>query len=233
MATLLAAAALTARDTSRLPHNACIEAIVVFLALVPSSAVSWGALALYAAYLVVKTKNAQRIGALLFAGLVATSLWSAVAMNWFAMPITSFEALMIANLLSFAISDVSWSGNVVGPTGGFKLIVLPACASADLVPEAILALASLVALFGGNYDRRFLKLAVTTALLLALGNWLHLAVMAASAFGFTPGPPGDGGGGGGGAGGAPLPLLGATLLGKPGLVAGGYFLWRKRRGSRG
>lgn len=61
---------------------------------------------------------------------------------------------------------------------------------------------------------------------------------AASAFGLPPGGPpglggGGGGGGGGGAGGAPLPLLGATLLGKAGLVAGGYVLWRKRRGSRG
>jgi hypothetical protein len=181
LATLLAAVTLIARGASRLPRNAWIETLVVLLALVPSSAVSWGALALYAAYLVVVTKDAQRFGALLFAGLAGTSLWSAVAMNWLATPITSFEALMVANLLAFAVPDVSWSGNVVGPTGGFKLILLPACASADLVPKAILALAALVALFGGTYDRRFLKLATTAALLLVLGNWLRLAGMAISA----------------------------------------------------
>ena len=52
----------------------------------------------------------------------------------------------------------------------------------------------------------------------------------ALAFGFPPAGPGGGGGGGGGggAGGAPLPLLGATLLGQAGLAAGGYLLWRKR-----
>lgn len=82
---------------------------------------------------------------------------------------------------SFIVPDVSWSGNVVGPTGGFKLILLPACASADLVPKAILALAALLALFGGALDRRFLKLAAITAVLLVLGNWLRLAGMAISA----------------------------------------------------
>ena len=45
----------------------------------------------------------QRIGTLLFAGLALTSLWSAVAMNWLATPITTFEALMVANLLSFIV----------------------------------------------------------------------------------------------------------------------------------
>jgi hypothetical protein len=64
---------------------------------------------------------------------------------------------------------------------------------------------------------------------------LAIAVMlpeAAMAFGWPPGPGGGGGGGGGGAGGAPLPLLGATLLGQAGLAAGGYLLWRKHRRTR-
>ena len=181
LATVLAAVALIARGAQHLPRSAWAETFAVILALVPSSAVSWGALALYAAYLAFRTRDVQRIGALLFTGLAATSLWSAVAMNWLATPITSFEALMVANLMSFIVPDVSWSGNVVGPTGGFKLILLPACASADLVPKAILALAALLALFGGALDRRFLKLAAITAVLLVLGNWLRLAGMAISA----------------------------------------------------
>jgi len=68
------------------------------------------------------------------------------------------------------------------------------------------------------------------------GVVLIVALMpeAAMAFGFPPGGlgTGGGGGGGGGAGGAPLPLLGATLLGQAGLAAGGYLLWRKHRSTR-
>lgn len=75
----------------------------MILALVPSSAISWSALALYAAYLAFRTRDVQRIGTLLFAGLALTSLWSAVAMNWLATPITTFETLMVANLLSFIV----------------------------------------------------------------------------------------------------------------------------------
>ena len=37
------------------------------------------------------------------------------------------------------------------------------------------------------------------------------------------------GGGGGSAGGAPIPLLGATLLGQAGAAGGLYLAWRRRR----
>ena len=180
LVTVLAAVALVARGKTSLPRNAWLEAPVVFLALIPSSTVAWGALMIYAGFLVWKTRGEQRIGAALFAGLAATSLWSAVGMSWLAGPITSFEALMVANFLSFAVPDVDWSGNVVGPEGGFRLILLPACASADMVPKALVALAALVAFFDGTYDRRFINLAAVTALLLIIGNWIRLAAMAVS-----------------------------------------------------
>lgn len=181
LVTALIATALIFRNAANLPRNPWFEAAAVLLALIPSSAVAWGALMLYAGFLTWQARGEHRIGAALFFGLAATSLWSAVAMNWLATPITSFEALMVANFLSFAVPDVAWSGNVVGPEGGFRLILLPACASADMVPKALLALAALVTFFDGAYDRRFLKLAAITAILLSLGNWFRLAGMAMSA----------------------------------------------------
>ena len=180
LATAFAAGALLLRGGPGLPRNAWLETTAVLLALVPSSTVAWAALFLYAVYLAWNSRNEQRTAALLFAGLAATSLWSAIAMNWFAAPITGFEALMVANLLAFVVPDITWSGNVVGPTGGFQLVLLPACATADLVPKALLALAAIVAFFEGAYDRRFVKLAALTALLLAFGNWARLAAMAQS-----------------------------------------------------
>lgn len=51
-------------------------------------------------------------------------------------------------------------------------------------------------------------------------------------FGWGNGNGVPGGGGGGGGGGAPLPALGATLLGQSAGAAGLYVLWRRRRQSR-
>jgi hypothetical protein len=179
--TALAATALVHRASTGLPRNPWIETVAVLFALVPSSAIAWGGLLLYAGFLTWRTRGEAQIGAALFAGLAATSLWSAVAMSWLATPITTFEALMVANVLSFAVPDVAWSGNVVGPAGGFKLILLPACASADLVPKALLALAALTAFFEGSCSRRALRLAALTAVLLTFGNWARLAAMSVSA----------------------------------------------------
>jgi len=121
LATILIPASLLVRGTHRLPRAPWLEAPLALAALVPNSAVAWAALALYAGFIASRSRAEQRTGALLFVGLAAISLWSAIAMNWFAGPITAFEALMVANILAFAIPEAAWAGNVGGPTGGSQL----------------------------------------------------------------------------------------------------------------
>ncbi len=149
--------------------------------LVPSSTVSWAALVLYSGLIAWRGTGQARLGALIFSGLGACALWSSLVMNWLAMPITTAEALIVSNLLSFYSLDVAWNGNVVGLAGGFKLILLPACASADLVPKAMLSLAAIAAICDAPFDRRFALTAVSVGILLSIGNWIRLAIMAISA----------------------------------------------------
>jgi hypothetical protein len=59
---------------------------------------------------------------------------------------------------------------------------------------------------------------------------LSMVAMPTLALAFGGGPPGFGGGGGGSGGpsGAPLPALGASLIGQGIALAGGYVFYRRR-----
>lgn len=154
------------------------EVAALVLLLVPSSAVSWLAVTFYGCWLALNSTGNQRIAAALFAALGAASLWASVLMNWFAAPITTVEAHIVTTLLQAVKSDVTVSANLMGVVGGHQVLLLPACASAYLIPKVIVALAAIAVFLGAPLSlRQFASLVFATALTLALLNWVRLAIM--------------------------------------------------------
>ncbi|MFV0297845.1 MAG: hypothetical protein ACK5JT_17200 [Hyphomicrobiaceae bacterium] len=180
LVTVFAATMLLFRSGPELPRNRFFEPLAVALALVPSSAVAWAGLLIYSLSLMRGVRGERCAGLLLIAGLALASLWSAVGMNALSVPITSFETAIVAKVLSIVEPSVEQTGNVIGLAGGFKLVVLPACTSATILPNAMLALTALVALFQGKFDATFLKVAGLVAVLLTIGNDIRLAAMSLS-----------------------------------------------------
>lgn len=157
------------------------EAIALILFLVPSSTASWIGVTLYGAWRAYLTRGDARVGAALFSALGVTALWASVFMNWFAAPITTVEAHFVTGLLHLIRGDVSVSANLMGVVGGHQVLLLPACASAYLIPKAIVALAALTVFMGAKWNTRgFLRLALVTVGILALLNWVRLAIMTMS-----------------------------------------------------
>ena len=162
------------------------EGATLLALLVPSSAVSWAALAAYSALLAWRWHGTQRTGALLFLGLAVTALWGSVAIKWLAGPITALEAQAVTALLAPLRSDITVSQNLMGVVGGHQVLLLPACATAYLLPKAILAFAA-VTLFMGTQKplRGLITVAAATALILAFANWGRLAWMTWSHYDYT------------------------------------------------
>ena len=173
------AAALIWRCSEPIQHHVgWPEALALAAFLLPSSALAWIGVMGYAAYIAQQSQNERRLGALLFVALAATALWSSVFIKWFAAPITSVEAHVVVALLAPLRPDVSVSANLMGVIGGHQVLLLAACSSAYLIPKAIVALAALITFMGSRLDRAAIwKLALATAAVLALANWVRLAIM--------------------------------------------------------
>lgn len=156
------------------------DLVALALIVVPSSAVSWMAVTGYAAYIAYQSTpdGDRRRAALLFVALGLAALWSSIVFKWFAAPITAFEAHITAGLLMLLRPDITVSSNLMGVVGGHQVLLLPACASAYLIPKALIAFAALVMFVGSPLShRQLVKVALFTVLILALGNLVRLAIM--------------------------------------------------------
>ena len=168
------------------------DAIVLALVLVPSSAVSWAALALYAAFQAIYTTSERRIGALVFLGLALASIWSSVILKWIALPVTTAEATVLAQVLSVIRPDITQFGNVVGNPQTHNLIVMTKCTTTDALPHAAVALVAVAFLLGDVKPGRLWRAALALGLIYAVANLVRLAIMAWSsdAYALAHGPIG-------------------------------------------
>ena len=146
--------------------------------LVPSSAVVWGAVAVYSLLGVRCASPGRRGGIALFLALAACSIWSSVLLKWIAGPAAALEAHAVWALLSPWRPDMAVTGNVVGVPEGHNLIIMIACTAASGVPKALLGLVALVMLAGGGGGRRTALAGVMVAGLHAAVNTLRLMLMA-------------------------------------------------------
>ena len=154
------------------------ECLALSAFLLPSSTIAWAGVTAYAFYIASQTHDDRRVGALLFAALGLTALWSSLFIKWFAAPITTVEAHLIVSFLAPLRSDISVSSNLMGVIGGHQVLLLAACSSAYLIPKAMVALAAIAVFMGTRIEgRRFVKVALGTALCLLLANCLRLAIM--------------------------------------------------------
>lgn len=155
-----------------------LEGLIVLALMIPSSLVSWTATALYAGILSTRLQGDGRIGSVLFLALALSAIWSSLFMNWLAAPITTVEAHIVTALLALVKAGVSVSSNLMGVIGGHQVLLLPACASAYLIPKAIVAFAALTIFMGSDRSLKTLaKIAITAVLVLAFTNWIRIAIM--------------------------------------------------------
>jgi hypothetical protein len=155
------------------------EIMAATAVLVPSSAVAWLALACYAGRRSLTTRAEPRTAALLCLVLALASLWSSVAIEWLAVPLTRAEASVVWTILSHFRDDITLMDNVISLPDGSKLALLSGIATAVLLPKALIAVAALAVLFDAAKPVRLTIALSAVALVLALGNWGLIAVMAA------------------------------------------------------
>lgn len=178
--TLFVAAHLSlgAGEPGRPKFGFLVTIATLLLVLVPSSAVSWFALALYAGVHAAAATGERRQGAMLFFALAAAALWSSVILKQLAGPVTASEAFLVGKLLGLVRADIVQSGNVVGNPQVHSLIVMTRCTTIDALPAALVSLAG-VALFLGKPDRRRLWQAGALAgAILLVANLVRLCAMA-------------------------------------------------------
>ncbi|HRY07980.1 MAG TPA: hypothetical protein P5114_12735 [Hyphomicrobiaceae bacterium] len=158
-----------------------LEAFILALILVPSSAVSWLALAVYAAYQAWHANGPRRTGALIFLAVGLTSLWSSVLLKWLALPVTTAETFVIAQLLSLVRADIVQVANVVGNPDTHSLILMTKCTTSDALPHAAVALVAVAYLLGEVNGKRLKQALLALCGLYVLANLARLSAMAWSA----------------------------------------------------
>ena len=169
-----------------------LDMAVLALVLVPSSAVSWGALALYAAAHAYLAQSERRTGALIFLAVALASIWSSVILKWLALPVTSAEAFVLGQILHLIRPDVIQFANVVGNPDTHSLILMTRCTTADGLPHAAIAMVAVAYLLGAPQKSKLRTAFVVLALVYAAANLIRLAGMAwsADAYALVHGPVG-------------------------------------------
>ncbi|MCB1484669.1 MAG: hypothetical protein KDJ17_07240 [Hyphomicrobiaceae bacterium] len=162
-----------------------LDAVTVMLVLVPSSAVSWFALLIYAGCQAATSNGERRQGALMFLAIAATALWSSVVMKLIAGPVTTSEAFLLGKLLVGLRPDIVQTGNVIGDPEGHSLILMTRCTTLNALPSALVSLVGVALLLGRiNRDRLWRSALMLSALLLG-ANLIRLGAMAWSADSYT------------------------------------------------
>ena len=168
------------------------ETLFLAAILIPSSAASWLATLLYAAFHASRTQNNERTAALLFVALSLCAIWSSIIMKWIAIPVTSFEASIVWSVISTFRPDLTLDGNIIGIPDGHRIVLLIACTTAYGLPKALLGFTAISIFLGTQITSRFKIGMILAALFYAFANLVRLVVMTWSddAFHIAHGPIG-------------------------------------------
>lgn len=158
-----------------------LDLTVAALILVPSSAVSWAALAIYSGYHAVETRAERRTGALLFLAIAVASLWSSVILKWFALPVTTGEAFVLGQIMHLIRPDIIQVANVIGNPDTHSLILMTRCTTADALPHAAIGVAAVAYLLGDVRPERLRQALVMLAVIYVAANLVRLGGLAWSA----------------------------------------------------
>ncbi len=176
----IAASLVGARSESNRAGFSVVDGIAAVGVLIPSSSFSWFVVALYSAYVALRTSSQQRIGACLFASLAACALWTSIVAKWVAMAVTTFDASLVGQVLALFQSNVEQVDNIVGQSGGFGIVVILTCATAYALPNAVVALAAMTYGVGRVDQGKLLRNVVLFSAIFAVTNILRLALMASA-----------------------------------------------------
>jgi len=150
------------------------------LFLVPSHQLGWLVLLLGSAWLGWRSAKASRArqGMMLIAAAALQTLIVAHLLKWFAGPVLTADAALVAWLLQLASGSGSHVGNVVFGPADHQLLILRGCSSLTNLGNAWLAWYALSRFRGGGFVRRELVfIAVLTLSMLTL-NLARLYSMA-------------------------------------------------------
>lgn len=165
-------------DDTEAPHAPWLEAIVIAMALVPSSAVSWLALAIFAGYHAWHSHGARRTGSLIFLAAALASIWSSVILKWLALPVTTAESYLLGQMLSLVRPDIVQVANVIGNPSTHSLILMTKCTTSDALPHAAVAVAAVAYLFGEVNTTKLRQSVLLLCGIYFIANMLRLAAMA-------------------------------------------------------
>lgn len=158
-----------------------LDAAALALVLVPSSAVSWLALLGYAVVVALRSSGDRRTGAVLFAALAASQLWSSILLKWLAGLVTLAEGSLLSSVLSLVRPDIVQFGNVIGNPADHSLVLMTRCTTTDALPAALVALAAITCLLGAPDRSRLLRASLALFVAVAITNMMRLSLMAWSA----------------------------------------------------
>lgn len=172
-------------DETEAPRAPWLEAIVIALILVPSSAVSWFALAIFAGYQAWHSRGARRTGSLIFLAAALASIWSSVILKWLALPVTTAESYLLGQMLLLVRPDIVQVANVVGNPSTHSLILMTKCTTSDALPHAAVAVAAVAYLLGEVNTRKLGQAVLLLCAIYFVANMLRLAAMAWSSETYT------------------------------------------------
>jgi hypothetical protein len=156
------------------------EVATACVLVLPSSTLSWLALAGYAALIAHDNVGDRRRGALILLALALAALWSSIGVRLVAEQVTAVEAALVTRLAGLFIEGLHRTGNVIGQTGGHHLVLLTACTSAEALPRALLAVIVVATFAQAQCPRRIAAAALATAVVFIAANTARLAVMSIS-----------------------------------------------------
>lgn len=116
--------------------DVAVAAMVVAVALLPSTGASRGAIALLAVYAIATSPSQSPIrrAGIIFLAITGAILWGRIALDTFGASLLALDATFVATLLG-----VPHGGNMIWtPDGAWRLVVFPGCSSMQGISVALL-----------------------------------------------------------------------------------------------
>ena len=148
------------------------------LVLLPSSTVSWLAVALFALALSATGRDNLRFGAALFLGVALSALWLNFGAKLLIEPLTTLDAIITQHTLGLIGIHATRSGNILTQDSGFSVIVLADCSTWKGLPLEILSFIAVSTFAGANLKaRRFWISAALVTASMVLANIIRLVLI--------------------------------------------------------
>ncbi|HYH22858.1 MAG TPA: hypothetical protein VD995_29970 [Azospirillum sp.] len=172
---------LALRGSTAPPSRADLGVGAFFLILMalPSPQVSWMAIGMLAAFDLLRNRapESSRAAATVMLALSVHEVWSRVAVNLLAMPLTNLEAAAVAFTLGLMRDGVMLNGNLVDTPDGFGLAVVAGCLSMHYISAGLVCWVAITQAARPAWKARDLMTAALVVLAMFVLNHARLVGM--------------------------------------------------------